>query len=84
MGDPAEPPALLPAAVVPCPPVPRPGRLVCPRCRRTTDCLTADLARHMRAGDWPRCCTEVMAFYVPAGKPWEPTPSAPRDRTLAE
>ena len=61
-----------------------PAKLVCKACRRTIDCPPADLARHMRAGDWPRCCDHVMAFYVPTGKPWEPPPSTTFGRILAD
>jgi len=83
MGDPADAPTPRPAAVVPCPTDPGPGKLVCVTCRRTVDCPPADLAGYMKSRGWPGCCSQVMAFYVPAGKPWEPVPSTPRERTLA-
>jgi hypothetical protein len=81
MGEPLEQPALDTAAVGGAPGDPQLGRLACLNCRRTVDCVPADLARHMRVGDWPRCCDLVMAFYVPAGKAWEPPPAPPAGAT---
>jgi hypothetical protein len=42
--------------------------LRCFRCRRTDEVTHADLMRYMKKG-WPRCCGEVMAYFVEARHP---------------
>ena len=52
-----------------------PGNLTCRACGRTIDCPPDALLRFMRTRDWPRCCGEIMCYYIPAGKSWEPKES---------
>lgn len=51
-------------------PTPVIGRqlLWCAQCCRTEPITHADLMRHMVRG-WPRCCGQVMAYFVEAKHP---------------
>jgi hypothetical protein len=51
-------------------PTPVAGRqlLRCDRCRRSDELTHADLMRYMLKG-WPKCCGEVMAYFVEAKRP---------------
>jgi hypothetical protein len=51
---------------------PQPGKLTCRACGRTVDCPPEVLAGCIRTRKYPECCGQAMAYYVPAGKPWEP------------
>jgi hypothetical protein len=42
--------------------------LRCTACGRTVECHARDLERYVRDG-WPRCCREVMAYFVEAEPP---------------
>jgi hypothetical protein len=51
-------------------PTPVVGRqlLRCDRCKRTDEVSHAHLTRYMAKG-WPRCCGEVMAYFIEAKHP---------------
>ena len=48
-----------------------PRRLVrCFACGRSEEVSSADLVGYMQTG-WPRCCGEVMTYYLEADRPTE-------------
>jgi len=45
--------------------------LRCQVCGKVIECQPADLSHYIQT-NWPRCCSEVMALYVPTTLPEDP------------
>jgi hypothetical protein len=61
-------------------PTPRPTQrlLVCGVCGRTSVAVPDELLTYVRS-HWPKCCGEVMRYFVEAHRPgYDDTPLAPR------
>ncbi len=59
--------------------IPPVGLLRCDRCGEVLTCTDGDLHRYEQTG-WPRCCTEVMTYFISQGKPQQPLETEATER----